>query len=81
MEIFPVISLFAEVLIIVIAAVIALKKKKAYGWLFAVSYAVFLFYDVLKFLKIAMNGALMDFVLLVGAVLSLVAVWQIFKEK
>jgi len=76
-----VISLFAEVLIIVIASVIALKKKKAYGWLFAVSYAVFLFYDVLHFLKIAMNGVLMDFVLLVGAVLSLVAVWQIYKEK
>ena len=81
MEIFPVISIFAEVLIIVIAAVIALKKKKVYGWLFAASYAVFLFYDVLHFIKIAMNGVLMDFVLLVGAVLSLVAVWQIYMEK
>ena len=81
MEIFPVISLFAEVLVIVIAAIIAVKKKKAYGWLFAASYAMFLFYDVSGFLEIVMNEVFLDFVLIVGVVLSLVAVWKIYQEK
>jgi len=81
MEIFPVISLLAEALVIVIAAVIALKKKKTYGWLFAVSYVLFLVYDVVNLLNIATNEALMEFILLVGIVFSLVAVWQLYQEK
>ena len=81
MDIFPMISLLAEAVVIVIAAAIALNKKKTYGWLFAASYALFLVYDVVGALKIAMDGALMEFILLVGVVLSLAAAWQLYKEK
>lgn len=81
MDIFPVISLLAEAIVIVIAAAIALNNKKTYGWLFAASYALFLVYDVVNSLEIAMDAALMEFILLIGVVLSLAAVWQLYKEK
>ena len=81
MDIFPVISLLAEAVVIVIAVAIALNKKKTYAWLFAASYALFIVYDVVSFLKIAMDEALMEFMLLIGVVLSLAAVWQLYREK
>ena len=81
MEIFPVVSLLAEALAIVVAASIALKRKKAYGWLFAASYALFLVNDAVNFLGIAADKTLMEAVLLFGVAFSLVAVWQLYKEK
>jgi len=81
MEIFPIISLLAELLVIVLAAALALNKKRTFGWLFAVSYALFLIYDTVEFLKIGIDQAIMEFILLVGVVLSLVAVWQLYQEK
>ena len=81
MEIFLVISLLAELLVIVLAAALALNKKKTYGWLFAVSYALFLVYDIVHFLKTSMDQTLMEFLLLVGVFLSLMAVWQLYQEK
>lgn len=81
MEVFLVISLLAGLSVIVLAAALALNKKKTYGWLFAVSYALFLIYDTVGFLKTSIDQTLMEFILLVGAVLSLVAVWQLYQEK
>ncbi len=81
MEIFPVMSLLAQALVIVIAAAIALKKKKTYGWLFAASFALFLVYDIWGLLGTAINESVKGFMLLAGVVLSLVAVWQLYQEK
>lgn len=81
MEIFLMISLLAELLVIVLAAALALNKKKTYGWLFAASYVVFLAYDAAHFLKTGIDQALMEFILLVGVIFSLVAVWQLYQEK
>ena len=81
MDIFPMVSLLAEVFVIILAAVIAMNKKKNYGWMFAVSYALFLVYDVVGFLEIAMDQNISEFILLVGVVFSLVGIWQLYQEK
>ena len=81
MEILPVISLLAELLVIVLAAALALNKKKTYGWLFAASFALFLVYDIWGLLGTAINESVKGFMLLAGVVLSLVAVWQLYQEK
>lgn len=81
MEIFQMISLLAELLVVVLAAAIAVKKKKTYGWLFAVSFALWLIYDAVQYLNIAMDGTLKDLMLLAGALLSLAALWQLYQKK
>lgn len=81
MEILSVISLLAELLVIVLAAALALNKKKTYGWLFAASFALFIVYDTVNFLETGIDQGLMEFMLLVGVVLSLAAVWQLYKGK
>jgi len=81
MEILQWINILATVMIILIGLAIASIKKKMYGWLIALSYALYLVFDIIYTMNLAVDEMMVDVMLLIGVVLSLIAVWQIYKQK
>lgn len=77
MELIQTISIILEGLIALVGLALALKKKKAYGWPIAAAYAMYMAYDLMT----GIGQTIREAILLIGAVVTLVAVWMIYKQK
>ena len=81
MEILQAINIFAEAIIVLLGIAMTLGKKRIYGGFIALSYALYLVYDLSYFIKLAIDQTVLQVLLVIGVVLTLIAVWLIYKEK
>ncbi|MFA6170728.1 MAG: hypothetical protein WCW67_06125 [Candidatus Margulisiibacteriota bacterium] len=83
------VSIMLEMVAVVLGLMLALKKKKLYGWLISLTFVIYVFYDISNFLINAgiMYAPFMDipkeflYTVFFLATLSIVwAVWEMYVE-
>ena len=80
-DILQLIATLIEIMIAVIAVLIATQKNKTYGWFIALTFALFVVFDLARIFALDIPAALHSLVLLVACLSMLYAVWLIWKEK
>ena len=81
MNFFDIISLVIEVLVVLLALRMAVSKKKNYGYLIALTFAIYVFYDSTRFLVVNVDQNLTSLLFLIASASIFFAVWRIYKQK
>jgi hypothetical protein len=83
MDISGIIQLVAtltEVIIALVAFLIAWKKKKQYGWFIGITFALFVLFDLARIFALEVSAELHALVLLIACLSMLYAVYLIWKK-
>ncbi|MDP8233831.1 MAG: hypothetical protein P9M06_03390 [Candidatus Saelkia tenebricola] len=75
------ISIVLEVITVVLGIMIATVKKKGFGWGIALTFAIYVFYDLVRFFKLQISGSFLSAIFLIGTVSILWGVWRIYKTS
>ena len=81
MNALDVVSLAIEVLVVVLALRIAVSKKSNYGYLIALTFAIYVFYDSTRFLVVSVDQTLTSLLFLIASASIFFAVWRIYKQQ
>jgi hypothetical protein len=73
-------SLLAEFMVTVFALLIAVNKQKTYGWLIALTFAIYVIYDTTRFLSIPIAQDMLTALFFLASASILLAVWQIYRK-
>jgi bacteriorhodopsin len=76
-----IIAVILEVAVMVIAAVIATRQKKSYGWCIAVTFLLFVLFDIGRLFSLPLPDAAHALIFLVACGSMLYGVWLIYEEK
>ncbi len=79
MEIANWLSLLVELIVVVLGLWIAWSGKKAFGWLIALTFAIYVVYDLSRFLSWNLPGQ--SWLFLIASISICWAVWQIGAAK
>lgn len=80
-DILQLVATFIEIIIAVVAILIAIEKKKVYGWFIALTFALFVIFDLGRIFALDVSAELHALILLIACVSMLYAAWLIYKEK
>ncbi|ABS56676.1 hypothetical protein Mboo_2162 [Methanoregula boonei 6A8] len=83
MDLFEGLTLFSiliECAIFVLAVLIATRNRRAYGWLIAITFALFAFFNGIRLWYPSGLPRLNGVILLAACVSMLYAIWQIYEE-
>jgi predicted membrane protein len=79
MELLHSFSILLEAVVMAVGLLIALQKKKKYGWGIAFTFAVYVFYDTARFLSANMSQDIMYAAFFAATLSILWAVYAIYK--
>jgi len=75
-------TMFIEAIVAVLGVLLAIRRKKKYGWLVAAAFFVYVVYNFIAIYNpIHVSESLFALALSIGSVLILSAFWMIYKEK
>jgi len=80
-DILQLVATFIEIVIAVAAVLIAVQKKKVYGWFIALTFALFVIFDLGRIFALDVSADLHALIFLIACASMLWAVWLIFKER
>jgi hypothetical protein len=80
-DILQLIAVIVEAAVAVLSVLIAVKKKKIYGWCIAVTFALFVIFDISRIFLLPLSDTVHALVFLVACVSMLYAVWLMYTEK
>ena len=75
------ISIVLEAVIVIISLLAAIIKKRDYCYGFALTFAIYVFYDTVKLMNINTFDYIIYPAFFIATVSALWAVWMIYKEK
>jgi len=75
------ISIFLESVIVMISLMIGLKKKKIYGHGFALTFAIYVFYDTARLFSIETSETFLYIMFFVATVSALFSVWELYRKS
>ena len=75
------VSILLELVATAVGVLIAIGKKKAYGWCLALTFAIYVFYDTAGYLSLSISQPVMHLLFFVATVSVVWAIWQIYTEK
>lgn len=75
------ISIFIEVLISIFGLLIALHKRKIYGWGIFLTFAIYVLYDIVRLVGFSISENVLYGLFFVATVSALFAVYKIYMEK
>lgn len=75
------IATLAEVVVAVVAFLIAWKKKKLYGWFITVTFGLFVVFDLARIFALEVSADRYAMVLLLACLSMLYAMWLLWKER
>jgi len=81
MKILHIISILLEVGVVVLGVMLAAVKKKLYGLGFALTFAIYVFYDLVNFLDLNVPKTITYMLFFLSTVSILWAVWRVYKES
>lgn len=81
MNLLQLVSIVIESVIVVLALLIAVQRKKAYGFGFALTFAIYVFYDAARLYSLAVNETVLTVSFFVATVSMLWAVWLVYRAK
>jgi hypothetical protein len=74
------IATLAEIVIALLAGLIAWKKKRLYGWFIAITFGLFVVFDLARIFALDVSAERYAMVLLVACISMLYAMWLLWKE-
>ncbi|VVB71794.1 Uncharacterised protein [uncultured archaeon] len=74
------ISILLEGLVAVLGVMLAVNKKKYYGWCIALTFVLYVFYDLANLLALPISLDWLHLVFFVATVSILWSVWKVFQE-
>jgi len=81
MNAFDVISLLIEIVVVLLALWMAFSKRKNYGYLIALTFAIYVVYDATRFLAVSVDQNFTSLLFLIASVSILFAVWRLYKQE
>jgi hypothetical protein len=76
-----IIAVLLEVAVMVIAGGIATRQKKSYGWYIAVTFGLFVLFDIGRLFSLPLPDAAHALIFLVACGSMLYGVWLIYREN
>ena len=73
------VSIAIEVLVVLAAILLAVRKGRPYGWLIALTFAIYVIYDSARFTGAALSGDLLAVLFLIASASALGAVWMMYR--
>ena len=70
-----------EVVIAIAACLIALKKKKMYGWFIGITFGLFVIFDIGRIFSLEVSADHHALVLLIACLSMVCAVWLMWKDQ
>lgn len=80
MDALQVVSILIEVLIVAVALSIGTVKGKVYGYGFALTFAVYAYYDLVNALSLTVSPGLLPLLFFMATVSALAAMWALYKK-
>jgi len=74
------IATVTEIVIALVAALIAWRKKKLYGWFIGITFGLFVIFDLARIFALDVSSERHALVLLIACISMLYAVWLMWKE-
>lgn len=81
MEVLQLISIILEVIIVLTGVAIALAKKAALGWGFALTFGIYAYYNLAQFLHWQNDQNLLTGLFFFATISAFWAVWSVYKQK
>lgn len=75
------VSIFFELVIVIISLMIAVKKKKIYGYGFALTFAIYVFYDSANLFSLGISDSLLYPLFFIATLSALLSMWMLYKES
>ncbi|MDD1691447.1 MAG: hypothetical protein LUQ66_12420 [Methanoregula sp.] len=76
-----IIATLAEVVVALLAILIATKKKKTYGWFVGITFGLFVVFDIARIFTLEVSAELHALVLLIACISMVYAAWLMWKEQ
>ncbi len=80
-EFLQIIAVLLEVAVMVIAGGIAIRQKKSYGWCIAVTFGLFVLFDIGRLFSLPLPDAAHALIFLVACGSMLYGVWLMYREQ
>ncbi|MFZ2038865.1 MAG: hypothetical protein WAV11_02925 [Minisyncoccia bacterium] len=74
------ISIILEVVVVVLALMVAIKNKQAYGWGLAFTFLVYVFYDLARTQAWQISDTIMALSFLLASISAVISVYSIYKK-
>ena len=74
------IATLTEAVIALVAVLIALKKKRLYGWFIAVTFSLFVIFDLSRIFALVASADMYAMVLLAACLSMTYAIWLLWNE-
>ncbi|MCK4328394.1 hypothetical protein KAX02_00970 [candidate division WOR-3 bacterium] len=74
------VSIMLEVVVMALGIMMATIKKKFYGWLIALTFLIYVFYDLSNYLNLNVPRSFLSVIFFIATVSILVVVGWIFKK-
>jgi len=74
------VSILLEMVVALLGVMLATMKQKRYGWFIALTFLLYVFYDLAFFLSLQISQDLLYYVFFIATLSILWAIWKIFRE-
>ena len=81
MNLLHLLSIFLEAVVAALGIMLAIGKKKMYGWCIALTFVLYVVYDLTNLLALNISQDTMYMIFFVATLSILWAVWNIFLES
>lgn len=81
MNLLHLLSILLEVVVATLGVMLAIRKKKMYGWCIAVTFLLYVIYDLANLLAWSISQDTLYTIFFVATLSILWAVWNIFLES
>jgi len=81
MNILRLVSILLEIIVAVLGIMLATVKKKKYGWCIALTFAIYVFYDLAHFRPLSVSQNLLHILFFIATISILWVVWRIYKKS
>lgn len=75
------ISIVLEFMVMLLGLMLATLKLKSYGWFIALTFAIYVFYDLARLIAFKVPGNVLTSLFFIATLSILWAVWQIYLES
>ncbi len=81
MNIWNVVSLLLELAVVILGLMLALHKGKFYGWLIALTFTIYVIYDLVRFLAIDLAPGVLDMLFTAASLSVFLGLWGIYASE
>jgi hypothetical protein len=80
MNILQLISIGLEFFVAVLGILLAVRKKKVWGWAVLLTFGIYVFYDLANLLQYSASNAALRLSFFIATLSILMTFWQIYQE-